>query len=478
MTQSLAIFTICSYNYLPYARVLFASLQAHHPEAKLFLCLADRPLATDNTDGQDWDVIPAALLPIPDFEAFAFRYDIVEFNTALKPFMFLYLLERLRFDAVLYFDPDIQLFGRLDVELARMAVGASFVLTPHILAPLETEEAPDDITIMRSGIYNLGFLGVSNTDESRRILHWWSRRVEFQCLDAKACGLFVDQKFIDLVPAFAANCHISRNPGLNVAYWNLSQRDISRTAGRWLVNGEMLLFFHFSGFDPLRPLVLSKHTARYRSGLPQAVRELMAGYVRALRANGFRRDTQRPYGFGAFASGTPIHPFVRAMFRDGVAGWTGNPFETFEAYLHAPSPVADCRPDGYVVTNFMAYLRHAVSSLKQCGDVADPAGRRALVLWYVHHAAPSIGLDERMIEPVTRELARRGIMVDDSLDEQVATALPPDDLVAMLHTLRALRRRFVPRGSLRERLLRAAYRMVARKGGPSPDPEILRARRL
>ncbi len=479
MTQRLAIFTICSCNYLAYARVLFASIRAQHPEAELFLCLADRVLAADTTDGQDWEVIPAASLPIPDFDAFAFRYSVVEFNTALKPFMFLHLLEQRQFESVLYFDPDIQVFGRLDAELDRIATGAAFVLTPHILEPLETEEEPDDITIMSSGIFNLGFLGASNGEESRKILRWWSRRVLYQCLDAKADGLFVDQKFIDLVPAFTPDCYISRNPGLNVAYWNLSQRDITRPAESWLVNGEKLIFFHFSGFDPMRPLVLSKHTARYRSGLPPALRELMAGYVRALRRNGYRQEHERPYGFGAFASGTPINPFVRAMFRDGIAGWTGNPFESFEAFLHAASPAVDRGPDGYVVTNFMAYLRNNIPTLKQCCDVERPEGRRALVLWYVHHAASAIGLDERTIHPVTSELARQGVMLDERLQAEVAASLPaPDELVAMIQTLRGLRRRFVPRGSLREWLLRAAYRMVARKGVALPDPEILRARRL
>ena len=37
-----AIVTICSNNYLHYATVLFNSLKSYHPEAKLFLCLADK----------------------------------------------------------------------------------------------------------------------------------------------------------------------------------------------------------------------------------------------------------------------------------------------------------------------------------------------------------------------------------------------------------------------------------------------------
>lgn len=38
----LAIFTICSNNYIPVARTFLTSARRHHPEADLFVCLADR----------------------------------------------------------------------------------------------------------------------------------------------------------------------------------------------------------------------------------------------------------------------------------------------------------------------------------------------------------------------------------------------------------------------------------------------------
>ena len=75
MNLRTAIFTICSNNYLPQADVLFESLRKFHPDAALILGLADSHYPEDRyPDGVE--VIPAERLGIPDFESFAFAYDV------------------------------------------------------------------------------------------------------------------------------------------------------------------------------------------------------------------------------------------------------------------------------------------------------------------------------------------------------------------------------------------------------------------
>ena len=103
----------------------------------------------------------------------------MEVNTAVKPFMFQHLL-RMGHETVLYFDPDIQIFSRLDQILEPLLDGASFLLTPHLCAPAEDDTFPDDIGIMRAGIYDLGFLGVHACQRRSSILAWWARRLQYQ----------------------------------------------------------------------------------------------------------------------------------------------------------------------------------------------------------------------------------------------------------------------------------------------------------
>jgi hypothetical protein len=72
--------------------------------------------------------------------------------------------------------------------------------------------------------------------------------------------MFTDQRWMYLAPVFVPDPLILRHPGYDVAYWNLPHRDIRRREdGTWLVNGQPLVFFHFSGIDPEDPSVFSRH---------------------------------------------------------------------------------------------------------------------------------------------------------------------------------------------------------------------------
>src|SRR5215469_2512117 len=95
------------------ASILIASAKQFHPDATLYLCLADALLPDEGFYPRDCIVVPIEDLAIPDFRSFVFRYDVMEVNTAVKPFMFQYLV-RQGHEIVLYFDPDIQIFSRLN----------------------------------------------------------------------------------------------------------------------------------------------------------------------------------------------------------------------------------------------------------------------------------------------------------------------------------------------------------------------------
>ena len=79
-------------------------------------------------------------------------------------------------------------------------------------------------------------------------------------------GMHVDQKWMDLVPGLFGEVFIMREPGYNVAYWNLHSRTVDLLNGRVRVNGKPCYFFHFSGFDPLNISMVSKHQNRFTLG--------------------------------------------------------------------------------------------------------------------------------------------------------------------------------------------------------------------
>ena len=95
-------FTVCSNNYISYAKVLFSSLRRFYPEWDLFLCLVD---GINGNNSTEYKTIAAKSLDIVDFHTFCFKYSLLELNTAVKPFMFLKLFGEFSYYLVLYFDP-------------------------------------------------------------------------------------------------------------------------------------------------------------------------------------------------------------------------------------------------------------------------------------------------------------------------------------------------------------------------------------
>ena len=401
----LAIFTICSNNYVPAARTFFDSVRRHHPEATLFLGLADEIIDFPGLYDPEWTIVPADTLDIPDFRNFAFRYDIMEFNTAIKPFVFRHILDRLGYDAALYFDPDIEIFRPLADVVEKLRGGSSFVLTPHLCAPSVSKVEPNDLTIMRAGIYNLGFLGVARGEESRPIVDWWAERLRFECLHAQEQGIFVDQKFMDLVPGFAPNAYICLDTTLNAAYWNLQQRTLACDADGWTVDGERLTFFHYSGFDPRKPDQLSKYDTVLAQAMPDAMRLLLAGYAERLFANGYGSVPAGLYAYGHFASGTAVHHLVRQMFREWHQAWPDDPFVTYEAFLHQPWPGASRQQPTRIVTNIMKFMHGRFPSLVNL-DLSHSAHVVELADWFVVHAATDLRMDLALIEPEASRMGR------------------------------------------------------------------------
>ena len=279
--MTITYFTLASRNYLSYAATLMQSLRAAHPEARRVIGLVD---AADLEGAAELDlaaeVLPWEALAVPGAEAMARRYSILELNTAVKPFLFQHLLAQDGAGPVVYLDPDIVVYRRLD-ELERLLEdGAGLVLTPHITSGLDDGLDPDELALLRSGVYNLGFLAVAPGAESDRLIAWWGERLEERCLVEPEAGLFVDQRWMDFAPAFHPGARILHHPGYNVAYWNLHERRLEAPEGAapWRVNGEPLAFFHFSGVVPGDPTVFSKHQNRFQPRRPGP----RAGAVRGL----------------------------------------------------------------------------------------------------------------------------------------------------------------------------------------------------
>lgn len=311
-------FTSFSFSYLNRARVLADGLGRAHPDWVLWAVVTDVPpggvrfdLAADGFA----HTLFAEELMGDGAEAWLFGHDVVEACTAVKGAACRHILDVPGCQKLVYFDPDIAVFNPLD-DVIDLLDEADIVLTPHQIVP-EPRAArqailDNEITSLSHGAYNLGFIALANREEGRRFSRWWDDRLRDWCHDRRDIGVFVDQKWCDLVPCFFDNVRIHRDPGCNVASWNLSHRRLSiEEDGRILVNGVPLKFFHFTKLGPVGDTM----TQRYARENTE-VYELWSWYRNAVEA---ATDPCIPDGYwhyGAFDDGTPIPRAVRRLYRD------------------------------------------------------------------------------------------------------------------------------------------------------------------
>lgn len=313
MSRTIA-FTSAATNYLPKVRKLCASIRRHHPEWEIALALADERSPRVDYAAEPLDrVLPLSGLDIPDRTRWAFFHTIVELATAIKPFALLELLADPQVDRVLYFDPDMVLFSRLDDLLADLD-RSNLVLTPHLTVPETSLDAVRDneIAALKHGVYNLGFLGVRNSAEGRRFARWWADRIYHFCVDDIPAGLFTDQRWVDLAPAFFDGVGILKNPRFNVATWNITQRRLEGgLEDGFEVDGQPLGFYHFTGFDSgAHGVMAGKH-----AGGNDALAGLIGWYAREARFDDADPAAAVQWAYGSYQDGSPIPVAHRRVYR-------------------------------------------------------------------------------------------------------------------------------------------------------------------
>ncbi|MBN2622867.1 MAG: glycosyltransferase [Acidimicrobiales bacterium] len=374
------ITTIVARNYLAQARVLARSFLDHHPDGRVVALVIDAP-GEGLRDDEPFDVLtPEAVFASGDrreLRHMATIYNVMELATALKPFLLRHLVTVDGAASVTYLDPDIEVFGPLD-DVAVAAEHSGVVLTPHRLAPVPADgRQPDEQVFAQAGAYNLGFVAVSAA--ASPFLDWWADRCRRDCIHAVPEGLFVDQRWVDVGAAYFAP-HVLRDPGYNVAYWNLDERPVAGGPADATAGGSPLRFLHYSGYDPDAPHALT----RYHSGQPRvllserpALRRLCDRYAERLVAEGWHDCRKLDYGRAQAANGMVIDGLMRRVYRQELLRRE----RTREHDIGA----ADELPDVYDPAQVEAFVEMLRSPFP-----GSPAPRIPRYLHALHHSRPDI----------------------------------------------------------------------------------------
>lgn len=385
--------TICGNNYFAYATVLARSFLRQHPGSRFFICLVDR--RRDDLPYPDDPrivVIEAAALGVPEFDRQAFKYDVLEFNTAVKPWFLEALFRAHGVERLLYLDPDILVLDSL-APLYEALAQTPLLLTPHLLSPYRDDHHPREIDILRAGTFNLGFLGLAAHPQTWELLSWWQARLTDGCTRQVEHGYFVDQKWMDLAPSFFPAHTVVRDPGCNAAYWNLHERSIGFADDMFTANGRPLRFFHFSGIDVHDLESVSKHQTRWTLPADGPLRELFELYRVLLVTHGHLAWRRTPYDYGRFDNGRSIPDAVRVLYRDsGLAAVHLRPFAVGANSLYSWL----CAPwaPGPRITNLAAALR-----ARQPGGTPRGADDDLTLLLDAQSLAERHALPDEMVTP-------------------------------------------------------------------------------
>ena len=135
--------------------------------------------------------------------------------------------------------------------------------------------------------------------------------------------MFTDQRWADFVPCFFEH-HILKDPGYNVAYWNLHARRLTADGGGYVVDGEPLASSTSAASTPGTPYLLSKH----QGDQPRILLSERPVLARVCRRVPGRRSTARHRaaigarrtGGAPSRQGWRSRPRMRRLYRDGLDG--------------------------------------------------------------------------------------------------------------------------------------------------------------
>jgi hypothetical protein len=323
--NELAVCTIITKSYLPYARTLASSLAKYNPDVMLYVLMADRIDGYFDPSLENFKFIYLEDLPCTeDIEQMCFYYNAFELCCALRGFLHEYMFERTSIQKWIFLDSDIMIFSPLDVIFEQLET-TSILLTPHnTIKPInDSYIASYEVSILKCGLYNAGFLGLNRTEISKEFIVWFKSRLKNFAFDdvtnqeRRDRGLFVDQLWLNLAPLYFHEVKNCLEPGANLGYWNFFNRTLTKDRlGNIKINEESLLFIHFSGWDINNPTKVTKHSSIYDEKVPDFWLELSELYKSTLFKNGYNICNNFPYAFNFFCSGESVTPKMRRQYYD------------------------------------------------------------------------------------------------------------------------------------------------------------------
>jgi hypothetical protein len=312
--------TVVTRSHLAQARVLASSFRACHPDIEFVVLLADDDERTVKPDDH-FSVLHCEDIGVEQTELRrrGAMFGPLGLAGSLKPVLLRHLVER--YGATLLIDADSCVYDDLSPVIA-LASEHGLVLSPHLLRPMSRAEAgyPLEETFLKYGVFNSGFVAVSS--RASAFLDWWSDRTARRCIDATEQGYSYEQRWLTIATSFFGH-HVLEDPGVNVMWWSLYDRDVAWNGDVPSISGGPLRHFHFTGLDPMNPAVIGRRNETARANFPGLERRpgmarLCREYAARVVAAGLGDARRHPPPFVTLPDGTPFSEEERTRYREAV----------------------------------------------------------------------------------------------------------------------------------------------------------------
>ncbi len=273
--------TLCTYfdrAYLPRALALYDSLVEHWGDFELYaLCLDDdceralRRLALARVH-----IIPLRELEAADPALPTARptRSPIGYYLTCGPVLVRHVLTRAAHaPAVFYVDADLCFFSSPAPLLTEFAAGSIYI---HAHRPALPEWSSG------MGRYNVGLVAFRRDEQGWACVERWRERCLAWCELVQDRDRFGDQKYLEEWPGRFDRLIVAQHRGVGVGPWNLGDYRFAINAdGNVTVDGQSVIFFHFSLLKPAARGIVSTNTAFYCRHMPAlARRSLYRPYVR------------------------------------------------------------------------------------------------------------------------------------------------------------------------------------------------------
>lgn len=236
------IFTVCHINQLANAFVLGDSIKKHHPDYQFFIGLVDSKKNIPAKINSPYPIIDIEELNLDGFAEMSRKYTWDELSADCKPFFAQYFLEKNK-NKIIYFDCTSIIYQPISF-LSEILDNQSIILVPQLL---HAGVHPDEKQILNTGIFHSGFFALKHSTEVISFLNWWKENTKTKGFHDLCKGLNADQLWLEHVPAMFENVSILKEEGINIGYWNLSERNIYSDENKTLIDEKKVISVNFKG---------------------------------------------------------------------------------------------------------------------------------------------------------------------------------------------------------------------------------------